>query len=390
MRATPRGNRTTVAVFGLRFCCVAALAAGVAMHEPAPAGAQAKSKTEAKSVADWLLLLKSRNSDVRKEACVALGKAGAEAAVALPALREATKDEFFFVRLSATEAVQKIEAALPAGAVPTGNEKSAPTAPGFSSVCFVIDTSASMARIGEFVKLEMVKAVHKMHPNQMFNVVWFGEGAPVVFAPKMNPAEDGNKERLGFRIRDIRFGGTSDARAGLTAGMDVRPLALYVLTDRDVPADLVESLTKGNKRQVRIHAIGFHYGDSRDFANLRKAAEKNRGRFREIDATDYVKAVPASIIDAPVAKTQTPKGDSPKTGTPAAVGKKAEEKKPTSKIDPPKTDMLKAVNPFEKTIPGVDPVKPPPGAKVCAKCGIRVGPREKYCFSCDLAGFGVD
>jgi hypothetical protein len=157
-------------------------------------------------------------------------------------------------------------------------------APGAGTIVYVVDRSGSMDVVGDFLKMELAKAVNRLTASQRFNVVWFGDGEPYSLALQPVAATEDNKTRL-FRLSDgVRFSGSTDPWAAVFKAIQQRPDLVYVLTDGNFEPGFVEAVTKANTARVRINVVGFVLGQGEGHTNLVRLAERNNGRFRAVTA----------------------------------------------------------------------------------------------------------
>jgi len=157
--------------------------------------------------------------------------------------------------------------------------------PGAKSIVYVVDRSGSMDSIGDFLKIELSKAVNKLNSTQRFNVIWFSDGDPYALSDRgLVPATEDNKQNLFKHLLNVNFKGSTDPRGALFKAIDMKPELVYVLTDGNFEADFVSEITKRNAGKVRINAIGFLFEGGEGHGNLIKLTEQNRGKFKEINA----------------------------------------------------------------------------------------------------------
>jgi hypothetical protein len=154
--------------------------------------------------------------------------------------------------------------------------------PGARSIVYVVDRSGSMDPVGDFLKVELSRAVNQLQSTQRFNVIWFSEGDPYVLANNLVAATEENKARLFRHLTDVKLQGSTDPRSALFRALDLKPDLIYVLTDGNFEPEFVEQVTRRNAGKTRINCVGFVIGGE-GHTNLKRLAEGNRGRFREVE-----------------------------------------------------------------------------------------------------------
>ncbi len=168
---------------------------------------------------------------------------------------------------------------------------------------FCIDRSASMREHDaiEFAKRELIASIDKLQPHMEFQVVFYNEGAVALEtgAPKRRkellPASAPNRVRAINAVRDAAVEGGTNHKAALTMALDLRPDAIFLLTDaedepRDID-DLVAWLTAQNRRRrevgdsASVHVVQFWHDASKPpQAAIKELAQQNRGSFRLVEA----------------------------------------------------------------------------------------------------------
>jgi hypothetical protein len=156
--------------------------------------------------------------------------------------------------------------------------------PGAKSIVYVVDRSGSMDQVGDFLKNELAKAVNKLNSTQKFNVIWFSDGDPYALSATLVQATEDNKQRLFRHLQDVKFSGSTDPRAAIFKGLELKPELVYILTDGNFEPDFVQAITARNTQKIRINAIGFVFPGGEGHSNLIKLTEQNRGRFKAVDA----------------------------------------------------------------------------------------------------------
>lgn len=160
---------------------------------------------------------------------------------------------------------------------------------------FVVDASTSMKSNGwEACRRELVAAVGRLKPHQSFYVIFFNYKPHPMFSdedpePKPLRATPENLARLRKWVDSFRlYSGTRPMEAMKTA-LQMRPDAVYFLTDGRLQDDTEDYLKKNNKRKdaydnlvraAAVQTIGFYSQDGREV--LQRIAKDNGGTFRYV------------------------------------------------------------------------------------------------------------
>ena len=157
------------------------------------------------------------------------------------------------------------------------------------SVVFVVDRSASMGPSGSFsaAKHELLAAITALPPTTRFQVIVYNR-APTTLRINghvdLVPATEANKEAATQCLAELGTEGATDHVRALQAALQLRPDAIYFVTDADdLRADQVRALTVLNHGRSSIHAIEFA-GErrQRERSLLQVLAEQNQGQFRSV------------------------------------------------------------------------------------------------------------
>src|SRR5690606_8639207 len=112
----------------------------------------------------------------------------------------------------------------------------------------VVDCSRSMnhphpgpgkTRIGR-VKLELVRSVHNLEPNQQFFIIFFNERAYPMPAERLIEASDSSKLRYLRWMAGARADGQTDPSQALAMALRLQPDLIYFLTDGDFKPVIVK------------------------------------------------------------------------------------------------------------------------------------------------------
>ncbi len=166
-----------------------------------------------------------------------------------------------------------------------------------NSFCFVVDSSRSM-RGGKFdlARREVLRAVAAMQPSQRFYVMLFDHNVePMELelgSPSERPAKAtlDNKQRLARWIATTKMEPSARPAEAIEAALSLRTDVLFLLTDGELPAELVQTVRAQNlvraegpgpqKPQVIIHTVGLYSQRGREL--LYQLASENGGRYRFI------------------------------------------------------------------------------------------------------------
>lgn len=154
------------------------------------------------------------------------------------------------------------------------------------SVVFVLDASASMnaphpgeakTRFGK-LKLELLHSIAKMNKDHSFYIIFFNDSAIPMPANSLQPATPEMQERYLEWMAHIRANGGTDPREALTIALELKPDAIFLLTDGVFEPKVRRALRKLKQNQVAVNTIGFGSPKSED--DLRAIAKANRGTYR--------------------------------------------------------------------------------------------------------------
>lgn len=174
------------------------------------------------------------------------------------------------------------------------------SAPG-KKFAFVVDCSGSMNRpfdgpgqtlLGR-VKLEILKCVAQMTPEQQFYIVFFNDGAIPMPADSLAAATPEAKQRYLRWMAGAKGGGNTEPEAALLLALRMEPDVIYFLTDGVFKYRVVRHVHEMNRRNVTIHTVCFGGGDNERF--MREIADQNHGTYQ------FVSAAAAATLDSPSA-----------------------------------------------------------------------------------------
>lgn len=195
-----------------------------------------------------------------------------------------------------------LEAALGAGAGfgngagdGTGTDFFGLTAPGQKFV-FVVDASGSMNRpfpgpgktlLGR-VKLELLKCVTQMSPEQQFFIVFFNDEAYPMPADRLINATPESQRRYLWWMAEMKAGGMTEPETALLLALQLNPDVVYFLTDGAFKYRVIGRVQEMNRRGTTIHTVGF--GDRTGFGEdgaerfMRMIADQNGGTYQFVSA----------------------------------------------------------------------------------------------------------
>jgi VWA domain-containing protein len=152
-------------------------------------------------------------------------------------------------------------------------------------VVFVVDASASMNRpyAGEVktrfgqMKLELAKSILSLTEEQQFFIIFFNEHPIPMPADGMEHAYPQNQRKYLEWVAQVPASGLTDPRPALAIAMNLRPDAIFLLTDGTFPRDVQGDLNAMRQSVVEVNTIAF--GDPRAEKSLKPLASRNGGRF---------------------------------------------------------------------------------------------------------------
>jgi Mg-chelatase subunit ChlD len=127
---------------------------------------------------------------------------------------------------------------------------------------YVVDCSGSMngQRFDE-ARAELLESVSGLGEDQSFFVYLFNNQSYAMYSPDiasaMTPATTPNIAKLERWVSGRQAGGGTEPLDALTQAIDMRPDAIYLLTDGQFSAAVVGEIQKRNRNKVVIHTIAF-------------------------------------------------------------------------------------------------------------------------------------
>lgn len=158
----------------------------------------------------------------------------------------------------------------------------APLYPAQRSFVFVVDASGSMhgARFDR-ARRELMATLEQLEPTQRFYVVFFNEYDFPQFHPQRTreyiAATPDNLRRVQGWINSLRAAGDTHPMSALRKGLELRPDALYLLSDGAFELRTLSLIRQFNKHGTTIHTIGLE--DPAGETLLKAIAEENAGGY---------------------------------------------------------------------------------------------------------------
>lgn len=166
------------------------------------------------------------------------------------------------------------------------------TAPGRSFV-FVVDASSSMRRptagpertLFNRLKLEILRSVSQMTPEQKFYIIFFSDTFLPMPAPALVAATPEAQSQYLRWMAQVKAGGQTNPEDALRLALQLQPDVVYFLTDGEFPRGVVRRICDMNRGRVVIHTVS--YGSSeKNNVSLRQIAEQSGGVFHFVPADE--------------------------------------------------------------------------------------------------------
>jgi hypothetical protein len=161
---------------------------------------------------------------------------------------------------------------------------------------YLVDSSGSMGDAFTSARLELIRSIETLQPDQRFYVVFFDAepdymrlSDPGTNEPQSVPATAENKRRLREWALSIGMNRGRAPYEPLRFALGLRPDVIFLLSDGEFPQSIEELLREENRfdnlfgdsgTRCIVHTIGYHSreGESR----MRRIAEQNGGRYRHV------------------------------------------------------------------------------------------------------------
>jgi uncharacterized protein with von Willebrand factor type A (vWA) domain len=111
-------------------------------------------------------------------------------------------------------------------------------------------------------KQELTQSIQKLLPDQYFYVIFFSSDAfpmfsPGAAAPKPLPADNENVRHVTQWIEIFSVTGGTDPESAMLQALDLRPDAIFMLTDGEFDESVVKTIARNNTRKISVHTIAF-------------------------------------------------------------------------------------------------------------------------------------
>lgn len=167
-----------------------------------------------------------------------------------------------------------------------------------SKFVFVVDCSLSMLENGRWIEAtrELNAAIDRLSSEQLFYVILFDGHVHRMFnhderQAALFPATPENKERFRMWLSTVRLGHDTFPFLAMKSAIELRPDAVYLLSDgdfRDATADYLKKFNRpydsmGQKQhQAAVHTFSFHSRVGQ--AVMRRIARENAGQYLFVPA----------------------------------------------------------------------------------------------------------
>ena len=196
------------------------------------------------------------------------------------------------------------------------------TAPGQSFV-FVVDSSGSMRRpfpgpsrtlLGR-VKMELLKCVTQMSPEQQFFIVFFNDEANPMPANRLMEATHDSQLRYLRWMAEVEAGGETEPESALLLALQLKPDVIYFLTDGAFKYRVIDRVQEMNRRGITIHTVGF--GDKVGFGEngaerfMQMIADQNGGTYQFVSAAEAADQREGEATDGEESQTDAAEAEEP-------------------------------------------------------------------------------
>ena len=144
---------------------------------------------------------------------------------------------------------------------------------------YVVDCSGSMADQARMAraKAELRRSIARMGFPQRFLVIFYND-EPIPMPGYVPKSADGHsKDNFLAWLQHIQPEGETDPRAAMSMALNLRPDAVFLLSDGEFPDGTVEAIARMNKRKIPINCVDMAGGEGA--GQLRKIAEESKGRY---------------------------------------------------------------------------------------------------------------
>lgn len=144
---------------------------------------------------------------------------------------------------------------------------------------YVVDCSGSMADQGRMAraKAELRRSIARMGFPQRFLVIFYND-EPIPMPGHAPKSADGPaKDNFLAWLQHVQPEGETDPRAAMSMALNLRPDAIFLLSDGEFPGGTVEAIAGMNKRKIPINCIDMAGGEGAE--QLKRIAEGAKGRY---------------------------------------------------------------------------------------------------------------
>lgn len=149
---------------------------------------------------------------------------------------------------------------------------------------YVVDYSSSMSGPpAQRAMQEVLDSIAKLRSTQKFYVIFFNHEPLCQFGDPGPPknllsASKANKQKLAQWVNALGSGGGTDPEQALLWAIDLKPSAIYFLTDGGFDPGIVDRVTQANsRRRVTINTIAFVNNSGESL--LKDIAARNHGKY---------------------------------------------------------------------------------------------------------------
>lgn len=191
----------------------------------------------------------------------------------------------------------------------TGTDFFGLNAPGQKFV-FVVDASGSMNRpfpgmgrtlLGR-VKLELLRCISQMTPEQEFFIVFFNDEAiPMPASRLMEATPDAQRNYLRW-MAQVKAIGETEPESALMLALRLNPDVVYFLTDGAFKYRVIGRVKDMNRRGTTIHTVGF--GDKTGFGEngaerfMQMIADQNGGTYQFVSSAEAAEQMERAAEEA--------------------------------------------------------------------------------------------
>ena len=142
---------------------------------------------------------------------------------------------------------------------------------------YVVDCSGSMGQRERLTraKREIRRGVADMRFPQRFHVIFYNDRPRNMPGGGPQGVDLESKEHLNRWLSTIDADGDTDPREAMTQALALKPDAVFLLSDGEFPAGVVESISRKNTGKVPVHCVGL----SGKGTDLKKIAKESGGEY---------------------------------------------------------------------------------------------------------------